>query len=110
MGLIKNFEQLAVSEGRRVVLEIMEAGLTAIQPAEVLDQGLSLNGNKLVIAGQGFDLEKYDRVFLLGFGKGAAGISKIIDEKLGNKLTEGWAIDVDEVASSSENDKIEYFQ
>ena len=104
MGLIKNFEQLAVSEGRRVVLEIMEAGLTAIQPAEVLDQGLSLNGNKLVIAGQGFDLEKYDRVFLLGFGKGAAGISKIIDEKLGNKLTEGWVIDME----SAQGNRVKY--
>src|SRR3989344_3593381 len=104
MGLIKNFEQLAVSEGRRVVLEIMEAGLTAIQPAEVLDQGLSLNGNKLVIAGQGFDLEKYDRVFLLGFGKGAAGISKIIYEKLGNKLTEGWVIDME----SAQGNRVKY--
>lgn len=110
MGLINNFEQLAMSEGRRVVLEVMEAGLSAIQPAEVLDQGLSLNENKLVIAGQNFDLEKYDRVFLLGFGKGAAGISIIIDEKLGNRLTEGWVIDVNENASTHNVDKTKYFQ
>lgn len=106
MGMIKNFEQLATSEGRKIVLELIESGLAAIQAREVLDQGLSLNENKLVIQGQNFDLGKFERVFLLGFGKGSVGVTKLIEEKFGDRLSVGWVIDVEQNVS---NGKVKYF-
>ncbi len=61
-------------------MEIVGAGLEAIQPEKVLGDWQVPTGN-------------FDRVFLVGFGKGAAGISKILEGKLGDKLTDGWIID-----------------
>lgn len=77
---ILNFELLAKTAGRRAVLEIVEAGLLAIQPEKVL-------------ANWKFEDKNYDRVFLLGFGKGSARVCQLIEEKLGERLTAGWDID-----------------
>ena len=34
MPLIKNFDQLATTQERKVVLELVEAGLSSVQPTE----------------------------------------------------------------------------
>lgn len=82
MGFIKNFDQLASTPQRKVVLELIEAAISSIQPENVL-KDLKIDG-----------IEKYDHVYLIGFGKGSARISKIIEDKLGDKLTEGYVIDL----------------
>jgi glycerate 2-kinase len=39
------------------------------------------------------DLSQYKRVFVIGFGKGSAGIAQIIEKALGDRLTDGYVID-----------------
>ncbi len=94
MTLVKNFDELATSPARKVALEIIEAGLAAIQPEEVIGSQFTVHGSQLDVSGQKFDLDQFERVFLVGFGKGSAEISRLIEEKLGERLTAGWDIDV----------------
>ncbi len=82
MGFVKNFEQLATTPERKIVLELIEAAIASIQPEEVLKNFKIEN------------MENYQNVYLIGFGKGSALISKIIEEKIGEKLTEGYVIDL----------------
>jgi glycerate 2-kinase len=96
MGLIKNFDQLAVTPERETVLRVVDAGLEAIQPDHIMQKNFSLDGNTLKIIHKSFDLSQFDHVYLIGFGKGSAGISKLIEEKLGDRLAEGYCIDVRE--------------
>lgn len=98
MGIIKNFDSLATSEERKKVLRIVEAGLEAIQPNMALSKSFTLTETTLHIQEQEVDLKNFARVFLLGFGKGAAGISKFIENTLGGYLTEGYVIDVVDVS------------
>ncbi len=93
MPLIKNFQDLASTPNRKVVLEILEAGLTAIQPEIVVRKKFALQGNILTISEYQYDLRQYENVYLLGFGKGSAGISKQIEKILGDKLKKGYVID-----------------
>ena len=93
MGLIKNFEELATTPDRKIVLEIIEEGLASIQPDRVFKENISLNGNILKIKDESFDLDLFENVFLIGFGKGSAKNSKLLEELLGKKLTEGYVID-----------------
>lgn len=95
MRLIKNFGELAKTPQRRIVLELIEEGLSAIQPENVIEKNVSLTGTVLNTKGQTFDLLKHHRIFILGFGKGSASISKIIGKLLGEQLTEGFVIDVE---------------
>lgn len=92
--LIKNFDALAKNPQRKIVLELIESALEAIEPQKVLENSISLENTILKIQDKTFDLQNFDRVFLIGFGKGSAGIAKIVEEKLGDKLTAGFDIDV----------------
>ncbi|MGH7203577.1 MAG: DUF4147 domain-containing protein, partial [Candidatus Levyibacteriota bacterium] len=94
MGYIKNYDSLATSGNRKVVLDLAEAAFASVAPHEVFKQNLSLVDNILKIQNKSYDLSQFDRVFLLGFGKGSAGNAKRIEETLGDHLTDGFVNDV----------------
>src|SRR5882672_5611816 len=94
MGYIKNYDQLATNDDRKIVLELMEAAYTAIQPKQVFEHNFSITDDTLTIFDQTFDLNKFEKIFLLGFGKGSAGNCKLLEEKLGDRLVDGYDIDV----------------
>src|SRR5664279_6493638 len=94
MGYVKNYDTLATNDNRKVVLDLIEAAFTSVAPQEVFKQNFSLNGDILKIQDNTYDLSKFDRLFLLGFGKGSAGNCKILEELLGDKVTDGYVIDV----------------
>lgn len=94
MSLIKNYIFLNKTPQRKICLDIIEAGLSSVQPENIVAKNLFLNNNLLTIQGKIVDLSHFERIFLLGFGKGAAGLSKNIENLLGNLLTEGYVIDL----------------
>ena len=94
MPYIKNYEQLASNDNRKVVLELIETAFAAIAPSEVFKKDFSFEDKILKIQGKTVDLSQCDRVFLIGYGKGSSGICKTLEEKLGDSLTEGYDIDV----------------
>ncbi len=93
MGYIKNYSKLAINENRSLVLDLLEEAIASIQPQTILDKNFVLKNSELKISDKKFNLKNYERVFLIGFGKGSAGISSILEEKLGNFLTKGFVID-----------------
>lgn len=93
MGYIKNYTDIAITKERAVVLDLIEEALASIQPQKVLKKKFSLAGPNLKILDKKINLKDYKRIFLIGFGKGSSGISKIIEEKLGKNLTKGFVID-----------------
>ncbi|OGH29132.1 MAG: hypothetical protein A3F30_00950, partial [Candidatus Levybacteria bacterium RIFCSPHIGHO2_12_FULL_37_12] len=90
---INNFEALAVTPQRKIVLNLIETALSSIQSENVIGKSITVSDNTLTIKDKTFDLSSFNRVFLIGFGKGSAKNSKLIEEKLGEKLTEGYVID-----------------
>ncbi|MGH9856534.1 MAG: glycerate kinase type-2 family protein, partial [Acidobacteriota bacterium] len=98
MGYIKNHDQLATNENRKLVLEFIETAFVSVSPHEVFKKDFILENDILTIQNKQYDLSKFERIFLLGFGKGSAGNANFIEDKLGDKLTDGYVIDVvDEV-------------
>lgn len=93
MNIIRNFSSLAISPTRKIALNILEAGLEAIQPEKVLGEALNLEEGYLKIKNKRLRLSKFERVFLIGFGKGSAEISAELEKRLGKFLTKGWVID-----------------
>ncbi len=94
MRYIKNYEQIATNENRKIVLELIEAALASIQPKVIFDNHFSYRDNILKIQDKTFDLSAYEKVSLIGFGKGSAEMCRIIESALGDKLTAGFDIDV----------------
>lgn len=95
MGYIKNYSELAFNESRGIVLDLIETAINSIQPQNVLNKNFILKDAELKIQDKNINLKDYERVFLVGFGKGSAGISKLIEETLGDKLTKGFVIDTE---------------
>ncbi len=96
MGLIKNYRELGFTKERKIVLDLVECALEAIQPENVFKKHFLFDGKNLRVLGKEIDLEAYKRIFLLGFGKGSAKNSSIIEKILGERLAGGFVIDVSE--------------
>jgi len=95
MQLIKNFESLNKTPERKICLELIETALDSIQPANIIAKNFSLNGSILTIQNKVIDLSRFEKIFLLGFGRGSAGLSKHIENMLNDLLTEGYVIDTE---------------
>jgi glycerate-2-kinase len=93
MSFIKNFDSLTITAERKTLLEIVEAGLESIQPEENFKKTVKLENNILSVLETSYNLSDFENVYLIGFGKGSAKNSKLLEDLLGEKLKEGYVID-----------------
>lgn len=93
MGFIKNFSSLAKTPDREKILTLVESAFTSIQSAYVTKEQVLLQQNQLHVQDTIYDLSKFDRIFVVGFGKGSGSIAKILEDLLGERLTDGYVID-----------------
>jgi len=109
MKRILNAEELTSHghiEGRRAMVEILEAGLRAADPYFNTLKLLRLDGNRLIVgcpefepAGsprtgeEVFDLSRVGRIYVFGAGKGVQRVARAIEDVLGERLTGGHVID-----------------
>lgn len=77
------------SERRHVLIEIMKAALTSVDPAEAVRRHVRREGDRLEIAGKQYDLSDYRRVLVIGFGKAGAPMTEAIAEILGDRVSGG---------------------
>lgn len=93
--IIRNRERLA-SQGdtsaRKVVLEIVEAALDALDVSRVIRDMLAVEGNTLRVGSRRWDLESKRRLFIVGAGKAANVMARAIEEVLGDRITQGLVI------------------
>jgi len=92
--LIKNFRDLAVTETRRDALEILEAGLKAINTHAAVKHAVKLRDSRLTINGQSWNLKEYKRIYVIGIGKAAAEAGCALEDLLGSRITGGILLDV----------------
>jgi len=89
---IKNYDELATTENRKLTLEIAEAGLSAINTERVILDSVKLENNILSIMGESFDLSKFKKIKVVGFGKASCDAAVALEKVLGNKIQEGVVI------------------
>ncbi|HVZ11749.1 MAG TPA: DUF4147 domain-containing protein, partial [Patescibacteria group bacterium] len=102
---INNFDELAKSPERKIILELVEAAFDSIQPDQVFAD-ITVHQDILKIHQNEFNLADFNRIFILGFGKGSAGNAKRLESLLGERLTAGYVIDTE----GDEFKKIEFTQ
>ena len=86
---IENFNELAISANRRLALEIAESGLDAIDTGRIMSDSIKLTGNNLSIQGKIFDLSKFKKIKVVGFGKASVDAARALEKILGPKITLG---------------------
>ncbi len=70
-------------------IEIFEAGLKAVAPGAAIRRFCSVEERILKVDDREYDLDFFERVVVLGAGKGGASMAKAIEELLGPNITEG---------------------
>ncbi len=96
MGFIKNKRQL-IDHGnaslRKTALEIIEYTLARANPYTAASSLVRLDGECLEVGHLRFDLQKHNRIFLLGAGKATYPIAKalddLLDDLLDDRITDG---------------------
>jgi len=94
--MIKNIAELALTEERKKLLEILDYGLEETRSSVVLNSLMRIEDNKLHVSDKVFDLSNYKRVFVLGIGKASAEACSFLENLFGEKIHAGYCIDVQE--------------
>lgn len=93
---IKNFRKLAVSEERKKLLKIVEAGLEAIDTKKAISNAVKIEKGKLLIYNHAFSLKNAEKIVVVGIGKCSLEAGAVLEKKLGKRLTGGIVLDVHE--------------
>jgi glycerate 2-kinase len=101
-GIIRNAAALTSHgniDGRKILLEIMNAGLKAADPYPNTRKLLRMEGGKLIVGIDDFeasekkpavfDLSKIRNIFIIGGGKAVQRMAKAVEDVLGDRITEG---------------------
>lgn len=95
MRKIKNFESLAVTKAREDGLNIAEAGYWAIDTEKATLDFVKIQNGLLKIANKSYNLEMYERIFVVGIGKCAMQSCQVLEKLLGDFLTDGIVFGLD---------------
>ena len=91
---ITNSEALNTNALRADALSIAEAAYNAIDTDAVTRSRLALTGSGLSVEGKTYDLNKFSKIKILGFGKASCKAVQTLESLLKGRISEGVAIDI----------------
>jgi hydroxypyruvate reductase len=78
---------------RSEALKCFKAAIDSVNPYDAVRRALTISGSALTVVANGerydFDLNKFDRIFLVGGGKASAPMAAALEDLLGSRITEG---------------------
>uniref|UniRef100_A0A831ZXD9 Glycerate kinase n=1 Tax=Desulfacinum infernum TaxID=35837 RepID=A0A831ZXD9_9BACT len=77
------------SGAREDLIGMYRAALAAVDPEAAVHRHVQRQGDRLSVSDRVLDLDAFERVFLLGAGKGTAPMAKALEDILGERLSEG---------------------
>ena len=75
--IIQNFEELAITEKKKDCLEILESGLQAADPQNILPNYVT--PNEIRLNGKIIDISKYSNIYTVAFGKAGDSMTRAIN-------------------------------
>ncbi len=93
---ITNYDQLAVTSFRKDALNIVEAGLQAIDTRAAVERSVALTDVGLRVQDTQYSLEGVEHIYVVGIGKSSLDACRALEQVLGDRITEGITIDVRE--------------
>jgi glycerate 2-kinase len=83
-----------LEEMRKMAKAVFLKAVSAVDPYQRLKEIARIDRNRLIIEDEGspgkvFDLNGFDRVFLVGTGKASSSMAQAIEELLGDRITNG---------------------
>ncbi|MEF8782870.1 MAG: DUF4147 domain-containing protein [Haloarculaceae archaeon] len=92
---IEGRDALATTPARDLAIECIETGIEAAHPRRVVRESVSLDGDRLTIEDDTYDLGDHEEILVVGGGKATGTVATVLADILGDRLT-GGAIVTDE--------------
>jgi len=73
----------------RIIQSVLEAALMAVDPRLAVRRALTIQGSRLQVAGQAYDLDSIRRIRLVGAGKAVLAMAQGVLDVLGKRVTDG---------------------
>jgi len=91
---IRDREALVRGDKRRDhALSVVEAGIDAVLPENVICNTVKAEGDRLSVGGRAFDLSKYRHIYVAGGGKASGAMAGEIERLFDGRITAGIVID-----------------
>ncbi len=75
--MIQNFEELATSQKKKDTLEILESGLEASKPENILPKFVT--ASKITVDKESLNIEKFSSIYTVAFGKAADSMTRALN-------------------------------
>jgi glycerate 2-kinase len=75
---------------RAQALDVLAAGLAAVDPGEAIRRFMIHGEHTLWIDGAAYNLDRFRRIFVIGGGKASASMAAAVEELLAERITAGW--------------------
>jgi len=80
---------MTISKLRQDAIDIFKAGLKAVDPKVAVKRYMKKDGQTLIVDEKKYDLNQFDKIYVVGGGKAGASMAAAVVEILGNLVTEG---------------------
>lgn len=77
---------------REIVLSLINSGIDATKPSKLMTDKIKFINGVLTIKDEIFDLNKFDKIYVVGFGKVSATMALEVEKILGQHISEGLVI------------------
>jgi hydroxypyruvate reductase len=74
---------------RRQIVQVLQAALAAVEPAEAVRRFLRRQGDTLWVHDRPYDLAEIRHIYVVGAGKAGAPMAQAVEEALGERITAG---------------------
>jgi len=88
--------------------KIIEKALNAVDPYNLVLNNLQIKGNILFIKDKKFDLDKFDKIHIIGCGKGATYLYKGLKKIVGPRISSGIIVSIK--GHSFKDEKVKFFE
>lgn len=72
--------------------KIISQAIAAVNPYECVQRSVKRNGDHLYIGSQHYDISSYRNIYVIAFGKASIPMSSALEDILGDRLTDGYAV------------------
>jgi len=101
--VIRNRDRIGGDADRELALDCVAAGIDAADPAAVVGERVTVDGDDLLVGGDRYDLDAYDRILVAGGGNAAGAAARALEGVLGDRIDGGAVVtdnpvDVERVA------------
>jgi glycerate 2-kinase len=80
------------ANARAVALDLVHEALSAVDPAARLREQVRRVENVLLVGDSAYNLDEFERVYVLGAGKATYGMAVALEAVLGDRLTDGFIV------------------